>query len=146
MISSIDMGGITLIKFEILGKPVAKGRPRLGQFGHTYTPKKTVEYENLVKLSFVNNYPNFKPLEGYIEASITAIFEVPKSYSKKKTKELLEGHNNYEHKPDLDNLAKSILDSLNGLAFKDDSQVTILHANKEYGEQAKVIVEIKEIK
>lgn len=133
------------MKFEILGKPVAKARPRLNKFGYTYTPEKTVNYENLVRYTFQSEFPNHKPLEGYIEASITAIFDIPKSYSKKKTTELLETHNNYNHKPDCDNLAKIILDSLNGIAYKDDSQVTILHINKEYGEQAKVIVELKEL-
>lgn len=135
-----------MIQFEVLGKPVAKGRPRLGRYGHTYTPKKTVEYENLVKLTFMNECKNHIPYESYVEADIKCVFEVPKSYSKKKTKELLETSNNYDHKPDLDNIAKSVLDSLNGLAYKDDSQVTILHINKEYGEQAKVIVTLKEIK
>jgi Holliday junction resolvase RusA-like endonuclease len=134
------------MKFEILGKPVAKARPRLNKFGYTYTPEKTVNYENLVRYTFQSEFPNHKPFEEVIEASITAIFEVPKSYSKKKTKELLETHNNYNHKPDLDNIAKIILDSLNGIAYRDDSQVTILHLNKEYGEQAKVVVELKEIK
>lgn len=133
------------IKFEVLGKPVAKARPRITKKGFAYTPAKTVEYENLVKRTFKKKFKNHKPYEGYIEADITAIFEVPKSYSKKKTKELLETHSNYDHKPDLDNIAKIILDSLNKLAYKDDSQVTVLHLNKEYGEQAKVIVEIKEI-
>lgn len=131
------------ISFEVKGKPIGKGRPRLGKYG-TYTPEKTKSYEALVKYIFINEFKNFKPFTGYIEANITAIFEVPKSYSKKKTKELLDGHNNYDNKPDLDNIAKIILDSLNGLAYKDDSQVTILHVNKEYGEQAKVIVELKE--
>lgn len=134
-----------MIRFEVPGKPVAKARPRLGKHGNTYTPDKTANYESLVRLTFKREYPKHKLLEGYIEASITAIFEVPKSYPKKKTKDLLETHNNYDHKPDTDNLAKIILDSLNGLAYKDDAQVTVLHVNKEYGEQAKVIVEIKEI-
>jgi Holliday junction resolvase RusA-like endonuclease len=134
-----------MIKFEILGKPMAKQRPRLARGGFTYTPKQTIQYENLVRYTYQSNFPDKKPLEGYIEANITAVFEIPKSYSKKKTKELLEGHNNYDHKPDLDNIAKIILDSLNGIAYKDDAQITVLHINKEYGEQAKVIVEIKEI-
>lgn len=134
-----------MIKFEILGKPMAKARPRMTRKGITYTPQKTINYENLVRYIYQSEFSSQKPLEGYIEASITAIFEVPKSYSKKKTKELLETHNNYDHKPDLDNIAKIILDSLNGIAYKDDSQVTILHVNKEYGEQAKVIVELKNI-
>lgn len=134
-----------MIVFEIEGKPMAKGRPRFTRKGFAYTDEKTRLYERLVKMNFLRNYPNHIPLEGYIEVNITAIFEVPKSYSKKKTKELLESHNNYDHKPDLDNIAKIILDSLNGIAFKDDSQVTILHMNKEYGVKAKVIVELKEV-
>lgn len=133
------------ISFVVMGKPVAKARPRLNKFGYTYTPETTVNYENLVRYTFQSEFPNHKPFEGYIEANITAIFDIPKSYSKKKTKELLETHNNYNHKPDCDNLAKIILDSLNGIAYKDDAQVTILHINKEYGEQAKVIVELKEV-
>lgn len=134
-----------MIRFEIPGKPVAKARPRLGKYGNTYTPEKTSNYESLVRYTFKKNFPGHKPYLGIVEASITAIFEVPKSYSKKKTKELLGSHDNYTNKPDLDNIAKIILDSLNKVAFKDDSQVTILHLNKEYGEQAKVIVELKEV-
>lgn len=132
------------IKFEVLGKPVAKARPRLGKYG-AYTPAKTTNYENLVRYTFQSEYPSHIPYEGIVEATITAIFEVPKSYSKKKTQQLLEEHNNYTHKPDLDNIAKSILDSLNGIAYRDDSQVTILHLNKEYGVQAKVVVELEEV-
>lgn len=134
-----------MIKFVVLGKPVAKARPRMTRQGFAYTPQKTVNYENLIKLSFQSEFPSHEPFLGLIEANITCIFDIPKSYSKKKTKELLETHNNYNHKPDLDNIAKIILDSLNGIAYKDDSQVTILHINKEYGNQAKVIVELEEI-
>ena len=44
-------------KFEVMGTPVAKGRPkfaRRGNFVSTYTPEKTVNYENLVQL---DKYP-----------------------------------------------------------------------------------------
>ena len=133
-----------MIEFTILGKPVAKARPRLTRQGYAYTPAKTVAYENLVRYTFQSEFPTHKPFEGIVEAYITAIFEVPKSYSKKKTKELLETHDNYTHKPDLDNIAKIILDSLNGMAYRDDSQATILHLNKEYGIQPKVIVRLEE--
>lgn len=132
------------MRIEIKGKPMGKQRPRFYN-GVVYTSQKTVNYESLVRYTFQKEFPNHKPFEGYIEASITAVFEVPKSYSKKKTKELLEGQNNYDHKPDLDNIAKIVLDSLNGIAYRDDSQITILHLNKEYGEQAKVILDIEEV-
>lgn len=137
------------MKLEILGKPMGKQRPRLSKFG-TYTPQKTVNYETLIKYLFTQKYSNFKPYEGELRAKITAIFEVPKSYSKKKRESLLAipGIENsgagYAHKPDCDNIAKIVLDALNGLAYKDDSQITALLVFKEYGEQAKVIVEVEE--
>lgn len=143
--SNSKKGG-KVIKFEILGTPIGKARPRLGKHGNTYTPSKTSNYETMVKYIFRSKFPDHKLFLGKVEANITAIFEVPKSYSKKKTRELLNGFNNYVNKPDLDNIAKIILDSLNGIAYKDDSQITVLHINKMYGEKAKVIVEIKEMK
>ena len=134
-----------MIKFEILGQPVAKQRPRVTRSGIAYTPSKTVNYEAVVKLTYQSLYSHREPISGHIEATITAVFPVPKSYSKKKTEGLLNGRYNYDKKPDCDNLAKIILDSLNGIAYKDDSQVTLLHIAKEYGTQPKVIIELKEI-
>lgn len=134
-----------MIEFEILGKPLGKARPRVTRKGFTYTPQKTVNYESLIRYTFQSELPNHKPYEGYVEAEIKAIFDIPKSYSKKKKLELLDGNCNYDHTPDVDNVAKIVLDSLNGIAYKDDSQVTILKVIKEYGEQAKIIVKLKEI-
>lgn len=134
-----------MIKFEILGQPIAKQRPRVTRAGIAYTPSKTVNYETVVKYTYQSLYGHREPILGRIEATITAVFPVPKSYSKKKTAELLNGHHNYDKKPDCDNLAKIILDALNGIAYKDDSQVTVLHIVKEYGIQPKVIVELEEI-
>ena len=134
-----------MIRFEVLGEPVAKQRPRVTRAGIAYTPSKTVNYEAVVRYTYQSKYALQEPILGRIEAKITAVFPVPKSYSKKKTAELLAGHNNYDKKPDCDNLAKIILDALNGIAYKDDSQVTVLHIVKEYGAQPKVIVELEEI-
>lgn len=129
-----------MISFEVLGKPTGKARPRLSKYG-TYTPTKTVNYENFVKLCFIQKYKNFIPLETALKVKITACFEVPTSYSKKKKKELIgKPHTN---KPDADNIAKIILDSLNQLAYKDDNLIAKLEVDKVYGEQAKVIVELE---
>lgn len=134
-----------MIRFEVLGQPIAKQRPRVTKSGIAYTPSKTVNYEAIVRYTYQSKYPQQEPILGLIEATIIAVFPVPKSYSNKKTSELLKGHHNYDKKPDCDNLAKIILDALNGIAYKDDSQVTLLHIAKEYGTQPKVIVELKEI-
>lgn len=130
-------------KFEIIGKPIGKGRPRLGKYS-TYTPKKTADYEKLVKWTFTNKFKNFKKIEGPVKAKIIAVFEPAPSLSKKKKEELLHKIN-YTKKPDADNIAKIILDSLNGLAYKDDNQVTALLVLKDYGIENKVIVELEEI-
>ena len=134
-----------MIKFVVLGKPVAKARPRMTRQGFAYTPQKTVNYENLVRYTFQSEFPKHKPFEGIVKANIQAVFEIPKSYTKKKRMEI-ERHNNlYPKKSDCDNIAKIILDSLNGIAYRDDSQVAILSVIKIYGNQAKVIVELEEV-
>lgn len=130
-------------KFEILGKPIGKGRPRVGKFG-TYTPKKTANYETLVKYTFSNLFSNVKPTDKPIKAMITAVFTIPKSYSKKQIAEI-EKKPVYTKKPDCDNIAKIILDSLNGLAYIDDNQIYNLTIIKRYGEQEKVIIELEEM-
>ena len=72
-----------IIAFEIKGEPVAKARPRVTRFG-TFTPQKTLNYENWVKECFVLSYGNsFVPLEGQLRASIVAYFSIPKSKSNK---------------------------------------------------------------
>lgn len=134
-----------MVRFEILGQPIAKQRPRVTRSGIAYTPSKTVNYETLVKYTYQSLYPHRELMLGCIEATIIAVFPIPKSYPKYKTTCLICGRYNYDKKPDCDNLAKIILDALNGIAYKDDSQVTSLHINKEYGTQPKVIVELKEI-
>ena len=48
-------------------------------------------------------------------------------------------------KIDCDNLAKIILDSLNGIAYEDDKQVVRLYVEKIYGEHPRVEVELKEV-
>jgi Holliday junction resolvase RusA-like endonuclease len=48
-------------------------------------------------------------------------------------------------KPDTDNIAKSILDSLNGIAYKDDKQAVKLTVEKRYDEIPSVSVWISEV-
>lgn len=137
-----------MIKFEILGEACAKGRPRfrsVGKFVQTYNTDKTVNYENLVKLSFVNsgNEPILEDVP--LRVSLEIFIETPKSVSNKKRNLMLNGSIRPTKKPDLDNVAKSILDALNGVAFKDDKNVVELNLIKWYAEQAKAIVSIEKI-
>lgn len=129
------------MKFVIEGKPVGKGRPRLSRWG-VYTPTKTVNYENLVRFSYLQS-TNDKFIDCDLKIEIWAIFEPIKSISQKKQKELM--NKPYRKKPDIDNITKSILDGLNGIAYQDDNQITELVVHKFYGPQAKAIVEITKL-
>ena len=76
-------------------------------------------------------------MDGELIAELTFQYSIPKS----KVKAAREGACPTT-RPDIDNLVKSIMDSLNGFAYDDDSQVIELHAWKVYGEP-KTIVAIR---
>lgn len=130
-------------EIEILGKPMGKQRPRIGKFG-AYTPKETVNYENYVKVLFVEKYGQLA-LTGYIRAEITVNYEIPKSTSKKRLQAMLEGQVKPDKKPDCDNIAKIILDALNKIAYNDDKQVVELSVKKQYSDKPSVALKITEI-
>ena len=134
------------VKFIVPGKPFGKQRPRMsrrGKFTTTYTPKETVEYENLVKLSYYNSADDTK-LKGAIKAEIKGIFPLPKNTSNKQREKMISGEIKYTKKLDCDNMAKCILDALNNIAYDDDSQIYELKVSKEYGENPRVEVILKE--
>lgn len=131
-------------EFIVEGKVQAKQRPRFtGKF--VYTPKQTIEYENWVKTSYLNKYRGQPVLENALKVKIIAFYEVPKSASKKKRLQMLNNEIFPTIKPDTDNIAKSILDSLNGIAFLDDKQVVKLEVEKYYAANASVVVTIQEV-
>lgn len=132
--------------FEVEGKPTGKGRPRfkrMGNFVQTYTPEATKEYEKLVGMRFQNSGGAItdKP----VRVEIVAFFAPPKSTKKRDRIEMLANRILPEKKPDVDNVAKIILDALNKIAYKDDAQVVELSVKKLYSEVAKVFVHIEEI-
>lgn len=130
--------------FTIYGQPVAKGRPRLGKWS-TYTPDKTVNYENLVKLSYIEEHKGKELLEGDLSIIINFYFSIPKSTSKKNRELMLKGEIRHNKRPDIDNCIKSITDALNNIAYKDDSQIVQVIASKLYSEEPRTEVIIEKI-
>ncbi len=130
--------------FEVPGEPVGKGRPRFTRQGRAYTPAKTAKYENLVSLAFLQKYPDHVPLEGPLEMVMIAYFSIPKSWSKKKAEQARLNKLFPTKKPDTDNIAK-VKDALNGIAFKDDSQVVMETIFKMYAETPRLVIQIKEM-
>lgn len=138
------------IRFTVLGEPGAKGRPRFyTNNGHvkTYTPEKTVSYENLVKLTYQAKYGDYKfSDDAMLTMLIKAYFTIPKSVSKKKRELMLSGKIRPIKKPDWDNVGKIIADSLNKIPYKDDAQIVSASLEKYYSDRPRVEVFIGEIK
>lgn len=137
------------IKFSIPGNPFGKQRPRVvsrGTFSKAYTPKETVSYENLVKLMYsqVAKGKMF-PDDAMLDVHIIAYYNIPKSTSKKKRKIMLEHKIRPAKKPDWDNIGKIICDSLNLVAYHDDSVIVDAQVRKFYSENPRVDVSIRVI-
>ena len=132
-----------MIEFTIPGEPKAKQRHRMTKAGVSYTPKGTVEYENWVKQCYLIEHGQTM-LKGQITAIIKAYFGIPKSYTDKKKRDIASGKLKPTKRPDVDNIAKAILDSLNGIAYKDDSAVINLIVEKHFSDKPRVQVTLKE--
>ena len=147
------------INFSVEGQPIGKARPRVTRTV-TYTPAKTSKYEDLVRYTALNSFDGVISKEQPISVKIMAYFQLPKSYSKTRKIRCLSGEELPTKKPDIDNIAKIIMDGMNPKmkrnkslhkmvevmrgVYRDDKQVTSLVIKKRYAEHARVDVEISE--
>jgi len=138
------------VKFTILGEPEGKGRPRFrktGKYVSTYTPDETVSYENLIKTEYRRQCRDFKFEDNdQLDVRITAYYGIPKSKSKKAQKMMEEHVLRPLKKPDADNVIKVVLDSLNKIAYHDDTQVVDLQIRRFYSRDPRLVVTIQEAK
>ena len=137
------------LKFTVPGTPQPKGRARAcirgGKIAH-YTPKKTEQYENSVRLAaaLAMSQQGVKQFTGAVNVSVCAFVAIPESWSKKKKAAALSGEIMPTSKPDIDNVTKAILDGMNKVVFKDDAQVVRTLSEKAYANEAKVIICVSE--
>jgi Holliday junction resolvase RusA-like endonuclease len=132
------------MKFKIDGK--IKGKARARHFnGVAVTPQDTVNYENYIKILYKMSKGLYyqKP----IKMIITAYFEMPVSKIKtdKARLKFLQENPRPTKKPDADNIAKIVADSLNKIAYHDDSQIVEMTILKNWSEHDEYLeVEITE--
>lgn len=112
------------VRFEVVGQPVPKSRPRVvtkGKRRFAYTPKKVKEWENVVREEAHKHFEI--PFDWPVVVSLT--FFMPRPRSRRLDFWV-------PTTPDLDNLEKSVLDALNGVAYTDDRLVVAKSASKRY--------------
>lgn len=137
------------ISFEIEGEPVGKGRPRFSRrCGHivTYTPAATENYEAWAKLCGKQAMAGREPISGPVAAEILFGVSVPKSWPAWRQEAALDGAVFPIGKPDCDNLIKAIFDALNGIVWRDDSQIVRAEVSKVYAIRPGALVTVREIR
>ena len=132
------------LRFIVTGAPMGKQRPRVTR-SHTYTPKKTVDYEKHVKAQFQLAYPKHKLIETPVRMVIIACMAIPKKTSKKNLSKMASGQLCPTKKPDIDNIIKIVADALNKVAYLDDKQIVSLACEKIFSDKPRVEIEISEV-
>jgi len=136
-----------MVTFKVDADPVGKQRARYakrGNFVQTYTPDKTRNYEALVKEAAIEAMGSSEPLETPVNLYLYIRAPIPKSLPKKRLEACLNGSEKPIKKPDASNVLKSIEDAMNGVVYKDDSQIVNIHVAKVYSSVAGVDVCVKE--
>lgn len=135
------------ILFEIMGAPIAQGRPRAGKT-HTgktvlYDPLKSRDFKQFVKL-VASQYAPKELIKDPIYLFIDVYRPTPKALHTKPKQALIEsGEIRPITKPDVDNYVKGVKDGLNKVIWHDDSQVIELTVRKFYSLSPRVVVCIK---
>ena len=133
------------IQFEVIGIPKPQSRPRVfvnkGRvFAHS---PKTSYFESVKAKAYEARITANKQLSGALDLELIFILPYPKSMSQKKRRE----KHYITTRPDIDNYIKAVMDSINNSGlWIDDSQVAVLTASKQYGNDIpKTIIDITEL-
>lgn len=109
---------------EIVGKQRAR-TVRANGVTRSYTPRKTATFEESIRDAWLDQVGSrYAGFPGPVEVSVLYERELAKSNPK-----FWRGRPDLG-KPDADNVLKSVLDALNGVAYADDSQVVSASVEK----------------
>lgn len=138
------------IKIVIPGAPVPKGRHRARivqprfkpAFIHFYQDADTEAYEARVAQEAGLVMRGRGKLLGPLGVNVMAFVTIPESWSLKQKQRAIEGTMLPVTRPDADNYLKCCLDAMNGIVYKDDSQVVDMKVQKRYAEKPRLEIEI----
>lgn len=134
-----------LVRIEMSGEPVPKGRPRFARRGskvQVYTPAKTSAYESALAWAGRIAMKARQPLVGPVRVVVKAWFKIPKSFNKQQRLAAIGGFLRPTHKFDWDNIGKIVGDALNAVCWGDDGQIVDGQVIKFYGEEPGMVIEI----
>lgn len=124
-----------MIEFFVEGVPRSTQTGSVVRAGNRLIPvRRNTSWTSAFGL-VARQYRPSRPFTGAVRVSMTFQFLRPKSTARPLP----------TIRPDLENLCKGLLDSLNGVFWQDDAQVTTLDLHKAYAEGAGVMVAISEL-
>ncbi len=127
---------------EILGIPVP-WKAHAGYGRRSFNPRfKEKEY---VQWQIRSQNNRSEAICGPVRLLCTFHMPVPKSTSKIRTREMLDGKLHHIKRPDLTNLYKFVEDCLKTILFEDDSQVVEVTLRKIYSSTPKTVVVVEEL-
>lgn len=141
------MTGISLI---VPGKPRGKGRPKFARRGQavvTYTDEQTVSMEETIRAIWRETGAQRLPDGEALELTVRVTHERPQNHFRKNGQLSKKGHESPipTRKPDGDNVFKLVADALNGLAYKDDSQIAYWDLKAQWGIRAHMLIQLQPI-
>lgn len=133
---------LRVITFVVQGEPVPQPRPRVstrGGFARAYVPAKHPVHAYRQKIAAEATKAGLEPQSEPVEVIVEAVFVRPKSHM---TKKGVKPTAPKLPRPDVDNIAKAILDSLQDV-MGDDTNVRLLTVGKAYGNESRTTVSVK---
>ena len=132
------------LSFFVPGEPRGKARPiNLGK--NVVKDEKTAAYENKIALAAYAALGDQKMFEGAVAVRLVAYVQPPPSDPASKQQKMLAGQVLFIKRPDIDNIAKAIMDGCQHVVFPNDNRVAELVAMKAYGSKPGVLVTITEL-
>jgi len=126
--------------FEVVGIPVPQKQTCfIRSTGIAYNPSKK-EAEQLQWQ--IRPYAPAVPLTCAIEMHLTFYLPIPKSASKMKRTQMINGVILPKTRPDFDNLAYLVTNALKKIVYEDDSLVTDCIIRKRYSDRPRTIIKI----
>src|ERR1700677_4233705 len=119
---------MTTIAFTVPGKPAPQGSKRhVGRGMMVESSKELGPWRERVALCAHNAMCGRSLLDGAVRVRLDLTLPRPKSAPKRSTPPAVK-------RPDVDKLARAILDAITGIIVRDDSQIVDLHATKRLAE------------
>lgn len=142
------------IEIVIPGEPVAQGRPVFtthGGHAHAFDPAKSRNWKAYASSCYRETATRDFGLDQgetvfagvAVEVQIVALFACPRSH----WRSVPLPRRPKRGRPDIENLAKAVMDAANGVLWIDDSQVVRLSVEKLYaaqGEAPRMVVRVRE--